>query len=88
MKTFKEYFNYQPAIDGPALDPSTISGSEVQIRTLARNIRSSFVHLPNSPWIDFRDQILKACEILEQAVNIVGNNMDGELRGKKSTTFS
>ena len=79
MKTFKEW-NYQPTIDGPALDPHTISGAEVQIRTLARNIRSSFVYMPNSKWADYRDQIFKACEMLDQAANTIGDNMSGEIR--------
>jgi hypothetical protein len=87
MKTFKQFteqITYQPLIDGPPLDPHTISGAEVQMRTLATHIRSNFVHIPNSKWLNFRNQILKACELLEQAANTIGENMDGELRNQKS----
>lgn len=83
MKTFKEWNEqiiYQPTIDGPPLDPHTISGTEVQIRTLASHIRSNFIHIPNSKWMDYKNQILTACEMLDRAANTIGANMDGELR--------
>jgi hypothetical protein len=83
MKTFSQWSencNYNPSIDGPPLDPHTIAGTEVQIRTLARNIRSSFVHRPNNRWKNYRDQIFKATELLDQAANSIGENMDGQNR--------
>ena len=82
MKTYKEWNEqvYQPTIDGAPLDPRTIAGAEVQIRTLALRIRSNFVHIPNSQWSDYRNQILKATELMDQAANTIGENMSGELR--------
>jgi hypothetical protein len=47
MKSFKEWqikeVNYNQNIDGPPLEPATISGAQVQIRQLAFNIRTTFV---------------------------------------------
>ena len=87
MKTFKEWneqVTYQQSIDGPPLDPHTISGAEVQIRTLALHIRSNFIHIPNSKWRDYRNQILAASEMLDRAANTIGENMDGEVRNQRS----
>jgi hypothetical protein len=77
MRTFKDWRIKE---DYTPIDLHTISGAEGQIRTLAAHIRSSFVYRPNSPWLEYRDQILKAGELLNQAADLIGQNMDGTTR--------
>jgi hypothetical protein len=84
MKKFKEWqienenYSYSQHIDGPPLEPHTISGAEVQIRQLARNIRTTF-NL-DERWKQHHQQILKATELLDQAANAIGEAMSGEER--------
>lgn len=84
MKKFKQYrienenYNYAPSIDGPALEPHTINGAEMQIRQLARNIRTTF-NL-DERWKPYHAQILQATKLLDEAANTIGNIMSGEER--------
>lgn len=85
MKSYKQWkilsenYNFNPHIDGQALSPHNISGSEVQIRHLARHLRTSFGLDPS-----FKDhpQIAKAIELLDQAADIIGHDMSGEDRNR------
>ena len=80
MKSFKEWqdYSYTQSIDGPPLDPHTISGAEVQIKQLARNIRSSFN--VDERWKQYQRQISQATEMLEQAADLLGKIMSSEER--------
>jgi len=83
MKKFKQWrieegYSYTPSIDGPALQPHTISGAEVQIRQLASNIRTTF-NL-DERWKEHHTQILQATKLLDDAANMIGNVMSGEER--------
>lgn len=86
MKKFTEWVNevhYDPHFDGPALKPHTISAAENQIRWLATQIRQSFNQ--DQRFRDHHDQIFKACQLLDQAADIIGDTMmagdQQELRG-------
>jgi hypothetical protein len=81
FKQWKEAISYNQGLDGQPLAPRTISGSEIQIRTLASNIHN-FVNVPTSPVYQYRDQIFKTCELLEKAATIIGDNMPQELRNQ------
>lgn len=81
MKSLKEWRaneNYTASIDGPPLEPHTISGAEYQIRHLARNIRTTF-NLDDR-WKQYQQQISQATQLLDQAANTIGNIMSGEER--------
>lgn len=84
MKKFKQYqienenYSYTQSIDGPPLEPHTISGAEVQIRQLAKNIRTTF-NL-DERWKQYHAQILQATRLLDEAANTIGNIMSGEER--------
>lgn len=78
MQTFKKYleaFSYSPTIDGKALEPTTISGAEVQIKHLSSHLRFTFRGLPN---------IEKVTELLDQAANML--DADVKLSGKERNT--
>lgn len=79
-KVIRENVTFNPNIDGEPLNPKTIAGAEVQIRTLARNIRTSF-GLDKS-FGNNHQSIHKAAELIDQAANIIGNDMDGDLRNQ------
>jgi hypothetical protein len=71
--------SYNQSIDGPPLQPHTISGAEVQIRQLASNIRTTFNLDPQ--WKDHQQQILKATQLLDQAADMLDDgSMGGDLR--------
>lgn len=84
MNKFKQWrienesYAYTPSIDGPPLEPHTISGAEVQIRQLATNIRTTF-NL-DERWKQHHQQILQATKMLDEAANMIGNIMSGEER--------
>jgi hypothetical protein len=81
MKTFYQFTEndiYRPSIDGPALEPTTIAGAEHQIQSLATQIRTTFGIDPS--FKEFNQQIQQATKLLEQAANLLGNNMSGEQR--------
>jgi hypothetical protein len=86
MKHFNEWrieeagYLYSQSIDGPPLEPTSISGAENQIRTLARNIRTSFNFDPR--WKKFQDQILSATKHLDDGANMLGKNMSREERNQ------
>ena len=73
-----ENYNYTPTIDGPPLEPHTISGAEVQIRQLSTNIRTTFNLDPR--WNQYRNQIIEATNLLDKAADLIGNVMSGEER--------
>lgn len=82
-KTFYNWLqevSYNQSIDGPPLMPKSISGAEVQIRTLASNIRTTFNLDPQ--WKEYQQQILKATELLDQAADMLDESgkMSGDLR--------
>lgn len=83
MKKFNEFlteagFPYRASIDGPPLNPHTISGAENQIRELARQIRTTFGI--DERWRVHKPQIVQACSILDKAADIIGSNMSDEER--------
>lgn len=84
MKTYhqwEENLLYRPEIDGPPLNPHTISGAEVQIKQLASNIRTSFGLDPQ--WQDHKQRIIKAMNLLDQAAGLLD---DGTMGGKMRNT--
>jgi len=85
MKSYKSWkineaaYAYTQSIDGPPLHPHTIAGAEVQIRTLAMNIRTTFKL--DEKFAQFHEQIMKATTLLEQAADTIGQgDMSGEAR--------
>ena len=86
MKHFVEWrieeggFPYSERIDGPPLNPHTISGAENQIRALASNIRTTFNLDPR--WKKYRDQILASTKHLEEAADALGEKMSGDERNQ------
>ena len=89
MKNFFEWaarlneMNYDQKLDGPPLMPHHISGAENQIRTLARNLRTTFNLDPE--FQAHHEQIFKAAQLLDQAADIIGDTMLGDqahFRGK------
>ena len=74
----EEGYAYNSSVDGPPLEPHTIHGAENQIRTLARNIRTTFGLDPK--WQQYKQQILKATQQLDEAANILGEEMSGDER--------
>jgi hypothetical protein len=78
MKSFREWQGYTPSIDGPPLEPHTISGAEVQIKQLASHIRTSF-NLDDR-WTQYHQQIAQAAELLNQAADLLGRVMTSSER--------
>jgi len=82
LENKNESYNYNPSIDGPPLEPHTISGAEVQIRQLATNIRTTFGLDPK--WKDYQQQFQQATALLEKAASLLDDGtMSGDLRNAK-----
>ena len=78
MYTLSERLNYDQRVDGPPLHPNTISGAEVQIRYLASEIFTTFCVDPQ--FQQYREQIMQARSLMEQAADALGQGMAPELR--------
>ncbi len=73
--------NFSQQIDGPALTPKNISGAEIQIRGLARNLRTTFL-LDDPNFASHTEQIKEAISLLEKAADVIGRDMSGDVRSQ------
>ena len=79
MKNFREWrlnegmVRYNPAIDGPPLQPKTASGAMYQIQALALEIRTTFGL--DERFAEYKQHIMKCSELLEQAAGAMAQVM-------------